>query len=140
MSKCLAYICNRYGVPARRGERVRFQLLGNPAEGVIVGARDRSLRVELADKTVVNADPTQAEYLGLGFRFDALRDSEKRALGLMAEHFTVDRAAKAAGVSCETMKTTLRDARMVLGCANTMQAVLKWDRHQRGQVIDGAAA
>lgn len=140
MSKCLAYICNRYGVPARRGELVAFDGAdAKRTEGVIVGARGRSLRVELSDKTIVNVCPTRCQYLGRGVRFEALRPAEKLALGLLGEHFTVARAAEAAGVDGETMKSTLRNARLVLGCANSLEAALKWDRSQRGMVIDGAA-
>lgn len=141
MSKCLAYICNTFGVPARRGERVQFPSSdGQTTEGVIVGARGRMLRVELADKAVVSVDPRRCQYLGLGLRFEALREAERRVLGLMAEHYTQESAAEAGGLALETVKTTLRDARLVLGCVNSMEAVLMWDRHQRGQVIDGAAA
>lgn len=134
MSKCLAYICNTFGVPARRGERARFPSgEGQTTEGVIVGARGRMLRIELADKTVVSADPRVCQYLGRGFRFEALRESERRVLGLMAEHYTVAKAAEVAGLSGETVKTTLRNARQVLGCVNSMEAVLQYDRHVRAQ-------
>lgn len=134
MSKCLAYICNTFGVPARRGERARFPSGdGKATEGVIVGARGRMLRIELADNTVVSADPRVCQYLGLGSGFKALSEAERRALGLMAEHGDQQVAARAVGLHEDTLRKSLESARRVLGCDRTIQAVVKYDRHVRAQ-------
>lgn len=62
----LEYIRKTYGVPARRGQRVRYAPEGcKPREGVIVGSRGAHLRIRIGeDKRPGRYHPTWAiEYL-----------------------------------------------------------------------------
>lgn len=61
----LAYIRDRYGVPAKRLGRVRYTHPHPPREGVIVGSRGAYLKVRLDGETTWKAfHPTwEIEYL-----------------------------------------------------------------------------
>jgi hypothetical protein len=61
MNGHMQHIRDRYGVPAYRGRRIRFQ---GAAEGVIVSARNDYLRVRFKEGTIAKLHPTwEVEYL-----------------------------------------------------------------------------
>lgn len=61
----LEYIRDHYGVPARRGGRIRYTGLAWPAVGTIVAARGQYLRVRFdGDSEIHTLHPTwKVEYL-----------------------------------------------------------------------------
>lgn len=62
-----------------------------------------------------------------------LSPSQCAVMNALAEHFTVQRASDALHMAKKTTEVHLTRAREAMGCVNTMQAVLMWDRNQRTQ-------
>jgi hypothetical protein len=101
----LAYIRDYYGVPARKGQRVRYWYDGN-GEGVIIGSRHQYLRIRFdgATRAHDNFHPTFGlHYLGSdgepmkwwAWKRDALRGGvlSRRVRVLMADPATRERMA-----------------------------------------------
>lgn len=64
----MEYIRKTYGVPAKRGARIKFKAVGGGSTGTIVGSRGGHIRVRFDGRTtILSLHPTwEVEYLGGG--------------------------------------------------------------------------